>query len=209
MPSPITRSRALIKGVANSASQIGDAIFMLDLTLDQWNQQLARAQPLMPGRIQIAFINRRKVLIAGESFYDKEPVVGKMIEMKSGKWRFVSLTPRDVHKKLSDLRVGKSLQSDAIVVRLIDGIEDLLAQRQSLVQIMTSLRTGLPGKLSAIFASCNRRSDEVIDISARIKLDWQADAAGSRLAIKKANSDRYQAKKARAIDAKAAQLLQA
>ena len=201
---PLTRPHGLIQGVTHSVSQIGDTIFMVDLTIEQWNQQLARAQPLISGRIQVAFQNRHHVLVAGEKISNKEPVVGKMVEMKSGTWRFVRLTSRDVYKKLSDIRVGKSLLSDPLVMRLIDGLEDLLAQRKSLVQLLTSFRIGLPGKLSAIIASCGRRADEGIDLSARVKLDWHADAAGSRLAIQKANSDKYQAKKARALKAKAA-----
>lgn len=201
---PITRPHGLIQGVTDSVSQIGNVIFCLDLTIEQWNQQLARAQPLIAGRLQVAFMKRTSVLVAGKKLSDREPIVGKMVEMKSGKWRFVKLTPRDVYKKLSDLRVGKSLLSDPLVMRLIDGLEDLLAQRKSLVQLLSSFRIGLPGKLSAIFASCGRRADEAIDLSARVKLDWQADAAGSRLAIQKANSDKYQAKKARALKAKAA-----
>ena len=201
---PITRPHGLMQGVKNTVSQIGDAIFILDLTIDQWNQQLARAQPLIPGRIQVAFQNRHPVLVAGATIYDKEPVVGKMVEMKSGKWRFVRLTTRDIYTKLSDLRVGKSLLSDPLVMRLIDGLEDMLAQRKSLVQLLSSFRVGIAGKLSAVIASCGRRADEGIDLSARVKLDWSADAAGSRLAIQKANSDKYQAKKARALKAKAA-----
>jgi hypothetical protein len=199
----------LIDGATNSVSQIGDAIFVLDLTIDQWNLQLARAQPLLPNRILVNYVKRDRVKVKGKALYDSGPVVGKMVEMKSGSWRFVSLTRRDIYTKLSDLRVGKSLRSDAMVVRLIDGIEDMLAQRQSLVEILNAMRSGLPGKLSAIIASCNRRSDQAIDMSARVKLDWNADAAGSRLAIQKANSEKYQAKKARALKAKADLLTQA
>lgn len=184
-------------------SQIGEAIYLLDLNIAQWNLQLARAQPLIPGRLQILFIKKRKVLNQGSVDYDRDPRVGKMVLMKSGAWRFVMLTPRDVYTKLSDLRVGRSMKGDAVVVRLIDGIEDMLAQRQILVDLLLNLRIGVPGKIKGILAACNRRSTEVVSIAARIKLDWHSDAVGSRLAIKTANSKNYQAKKARALRAKA------
>ena len=79
---PLTRPNGLIQGVTHSVSQIGDTIFMVDLTIEQWNQQLARAQPLIAGRLQVAFMKRTSVLVAGKKLSDREPIVGKMVELE-------------------------------------------------------------------------------------------------------------------------------
>jgi hypothetical protein len=192
------RPHALVKGTTETVTKIGDAIFVLDLTINQWNEQLARAQPLVSGRVMIGFIKNQRVRLSDARVFDTAPVVGRMVAMKSGAWRFVRLTQRDVYTRLADLRVGKSLPGDAIVLRLINGIEDMLAQRQGLTDLLVPLRSGVPGKLSSILAACNRRSDEVINLSGRIRLDWQADAAGARRSIQAANHDKYVARQTRA-----------
>jgi hypothetical protein len=194
----ILRPKALIDGSIATVKSIGNAIFLLDGTINQWNIQLARAQPLIAGRIQVGFLMDRAVIVSAQRIREAEPVVGKMVEMKSGNWRFIKLTPKDNYTKLSDLRVGRSLPSDALVKRLIDGLEEMLAQRKSLTSMLASLRNQAPGRISAIEASCIRRMVEGETLAKRVKLDWNADADAARSAVRKFNHDRYMAKKARA-----------
>lgn len=96
------------------------------------------------------------------------------------------------YSKFSDLRVGKGLPGDSRVVRLIDGIEDMLTQRMGLLEVLSSLSKAMPGKLSSILAQCARRSDEVIDMSERIHIDWNADARAAEESIRAKRRERYQ-----------------
>lgn len=181
-----------IKGATDMIHQIGAAIYLLDLTIEQWNEQLKRAQPHRIGRVLVRFMHNKYALIEGEKIYDVEPVVGRMVQLKSGAWRFFKLTARDRHEHLRDLRAGKTLASDPLVVRLIDGIEDLLNQRNSMLEVLISIRKGMPGKIAAIYAACDRRSDEAIDLSRRVKIDWTQGAAAAEEKIKAQRRERYQ-----------------
>jgi len=185
---PINR----IKGATDMVRQIGEAIYMLDLTIDQWNEQLKRAQPHRNGRVALIFTPVSRTMIDGKVAYDAGPLVGKMVLMRSGAWRFFRLTEKDKHEKLSDLRVGKSLLSDPLVVRLLDGIEDMLKQRESLCEILAALSRGTPGKVSSILASCSRRADEAIDLSLRVKLDWTKGAEEAEAKIRAQRRERYE-----------------
>lgn len=197
----VLRPKALIDGSIATVKNIGNTIFLLDGTINQWNIQLARAQPLISGRIQVGFLKDVPVRVGNLRVREPVPVAGKMVEMKSGNWRFVKLTKKDNYVKLSDLRVGRSLPSDALVMRLIDGLEDLLLQRNALAAVLSVLRKETPGRISAIEASCIRRMVEGETLAKRIKLDWSADADAARSAVRKFNHDRYMAKKARAVNA--------
>lgn len=53
-----------------------------------------------------------------------------MVKLTSGRWSFVLFDQDDHYEKLSDLRVGKGMPSDALVKKLIDGIEGLLKERE-------------------------------------------------------------------------------
>lgn len=181
-----------IKGATDMIRQIGEAIYLLDLTIDQWNEQLKRAQPHRFGRVLVRFMRNKYALIEGEKIYDVEPVVGRMVQLKSGAWRFFKLTAKDRYEHLRDLRVGQSLTSDPLVVRLIDGIEDLLKQRNSMLEVLISLRKGMPGKIAAIHAACDRRGEQAIDLSRRVKLDWTQGAAAAEEQIKAQRRERYQ-----------------
>jgi len=188
-------SEGRIKGAQDMVHKIGRAIYRLDLTIEEWNEQLKRAQPHRNGRLLVSFMKNSYVRIGDLRVYDVEPVVGKMVHMKSGAWRFFKLTSRDKYQNLSDLRVGKGLPSDKLVIRLIDGLEDMLKERAGLVQTLAALRTGTPGKIASIFASCERRSIEAIGLSHRVKIDWAVGAAAAEMAITARRRDRYQAVK--------------
>lgn len=184
---PINR----IKGATDMVRQIGEAIYMLDLTIDQWNEQLKRAQPHRNGRVILIFTQVSRTRIDGGRAFDSAPLVGKMVLMKSGAWRFFRLTVKDRHEKLSDLRVGKGMPSDSVVIRLLDGIEDMLKQRESLCETLAALSRGTPGRVSSILASCSRRADEAIDLSLRVKLDWTKGAEEAEATIRAQRRERY------------------
>lgn len=80
------------------------------------------------------------------------------------------------------------------MVRLLDGIEDMLKQRESLCEILAALSRGTPGKVSSILASCSRRADEAIDLSLRVKLDWIKGAEEAEAKIRAQRRERYEAR---------------
>ena len=180
-----------MRGATDMVRQIGEAIYMLDLTIDQWSQQLDRAQPHRPGRLVIVFTKDSKTMLDGAVHFDISPVAGKMARLQGGGWRFFRLSKAQRYEKLSDLRVGKTLRSDPLVMRLIDGIEDMLKQREFLCDTLAALSRGMSGKLSAILASCARRADEAIDLSARVKLDWTLGAEKAEESIRAQRRERY------------------
>ena len=171
-------------------TSIGDAIFMLDLTINDWSEQLNRAQPHRTGRLVVRFGKNSYVRIEGGRNYDVEPIVGKMVQMQSGSWGFFKLTDRDQYEKLSDLRVGKTLKSDSLVVRLIDGIEELLKQREELCEALVALR-GMHHKVEAVMANCVRRGGQVYELAERVKIDWTQGAERAEWLITQQRRERY------------------
>lgn len=191
------RPENLLVGATETVRLICGSIYMLDVTIEMWAIELNRAQPHRNGRLAIKFIKNKLVSVDGKNQWDPVPVLGKMILMDSGTWRFFKLTAKDRYEKLSDLRVGKSLKSDALVVRLIDGIEAMLKEREALVVMLNTLRKGTPGKISAIRAMCVSRSDEIADLSERVKIDWSEGPAAAEAAIRDARRQRYLSKLAK------------
>ena len=184
-----------MKGATDMITKIGQAIFLLDHTIDDWAQLLHRAQPHRNGRLALIFSNTDSVLLDDERIYEVAPVVGRMLQLKSGAWHFYRLKATEKYTKLSDLRVGQSLPSDPLVIRIIDGIEDLLSQRDHHVKTLSSLRLGVPGKVAATLASCTRRGDEIIDLEKRLKLDWSVGAEAAEESIRADRRQRYAAVK--------------
>ena len=129
-----------VQSAADMVDEIGDAIYLVDVLIGKWADQLNRAQPHRNGRLVIRFGKNTGVRHGGEVKYDIEPIVGKMIQMQSGSWSFFKLTARDKYERLSDLRVGKTLKSDPLVLRLINGIEELLKQRETLCSALVNLK---------------------------------------------------------------------
>jgi len=182
---------------SNMVRKIGDAIYLLDITIQEWSEQLDRAQPHRKGRLVVVFGKHRSVRIEGEVIFDISPAVGRMHHFKAGGWSFRKLTPSVRYKHLRDLRVGSALKSDAVVVRLIDGIEEMLAERDALCGLLASLSRSMSGRLSGVMANCARRSAEAIEISKRIKIDWSKGAAEAEETIKAARRARYARSKAK------------
>ena len=183
-----------VKAAADMVTRIGDAIFMLDLTINDWSEQLNRAQPHRTGRLVVRFGKNSYVRIEGGRNYDVEPIVGKMVQMQSGSWGFFKLTDRDQYEKLSDLRVGKTLKSDSLVVRLIDGIEELLKQREELCEALVALR-GMHHKVEAVMANCVRRGGQVYELAERVTIDWTQGAERAEQLITQKRRERYQRSK--------------
>jgi len=185
-----------IKAATDMVTRIGDAILLLDLTINDWSEQLNRAQPHRNGRLVVRFGKNSYVRFEGSRIYEVEPIVGKMVQMQSGSWSFFKLTDRDQYEKLSDLRVGKTLKSDPLVVRLIDGIEDLLKQREALCEALVALR-GMQGKVDAAMATCVRRGGQVYELAERVKIDWMKGADRAEQLIIEQRRDRYKRLKAK------------
>ncbi len=186
-----------MKGATNMVRKICEAIYLLDLTIEQWNQQLNRAQPHRKGRIILNFTKDHATAVNGEKLYDIDPIPGLMFQQKNGSWTFRRLTSRNRFVHLRDLRVGTTLKSDIIVTRLIDGIEDMLKQREELCDVLKSLSRSTPGRLASVMAMCARRSDEAIDISERIKIDWSKGAEEAEETIRAERRARYARTKAK------------
>lgn len=184
-----------VQGTNAEVSRIGEAIFLLDLTIHQWAEQLNRAQPHRNGRLVVRFGKNSPVWIAGEARYDVEPIVGKMVLMQSGSWTFFKLSERDRYERLSDLRVGQGLKSDPLVVKIIDGIEDMLKQREALSASLITLRL-MHNEVTRIMASCERRGEYAVDLADRVKIDWTLGAARAEEMLLQQRRDRYQRSKA-------------
>lgn len=179
-----------VKGANDMVRDIGNAIFLLDHTIYQWSEQLNRAQPHRNGRLVVRFGKNTRVRVGGDVAYDVEPIVGRMVLMQSGSWRFFKLTDRDQYTKLSDLRIGQKLKSDPLVVRLIDGIEEMLKQRQALCDALTALK-GMSGLVSSTVAACARRGEQVVDLADRVKIDWSQGPEKAERLLTEQRRERY------------------
>jgi len=180
--------------------QIVRAIYLIDITIESWNELLKKAQPHRPKRLVIRFTPGDKVNQGQQPAYDVAPVPGRMMQSLSGGWRFQKLDSRTPYKHLRDLRVGQTLKSDPLVVRLINGIEELLHKRAELQAVLLALNKGMPGKLAGIFALCERRQLEAVDLQDRIKLDWSLGAARAEEILREERRARYGREKAKAAE---------
>lgn len=175
--------------------EIGDAIYLVDVLIGKWADQLNRAQPHRNGRLVIRFGKNTGVRHGGEVKYDIEPIVGKMIQMQSGSWSFFKLTARDKYERLSDLRVGKTLKSDPLVLRLINGIEELLKQRETLCSALVNLKL-MHNEVSKATALCLRQNGILGSLAERVELDWSLGAARAENLIIQERRARYARSKA-------------
>lgn len=182
--------------------KICSAIYLLDLIIDQWSQELNRAQPHRDGRLVVLFTRTDKIMCNGVITYDIGPVIGRMKLLKSGSWRFFRLDNKVRYERLSDLRVGKTLRSDPLVVRLIDGIEDLLKKREELCAPLVALSRGMSGRISSAQAMCSSYADNVCDLAERNRLDWSQGAARAEESLRAERRERYARKKMRDLTIK-------
>lgn len=187
------RMRAAIDDVKKTI----DVLFQLDSTLAMWIKQLHRAQPWRPYRVAVIFSKSSSVLLDGVKHYDPEPIIGRMVQAKNGRWRFYRLRGALIHMKLVDLRVGKGLPGDTVVIRILEEIEDLLKRRAELMEALVASRRGGPGKRSALYAHLTRSADKAIDLAERVKLDWSVDPLAAEETLRAARREKIQRYKAR------------
>ena len=116
----------LLKGAQQTVEKIVDTVHFVDTVIQDWSDQLNRAQPLLSGRLVVRFSPTHKVVIDGKTLRDVVPKFGQMIKLKTGGWKFKWLEGNQLEQKPSNFRVGRSFPSDRVVVRLIDGIEDMM-----------------------------------------------------------------------------------
>jgi hypothetical protein len=153
-----------------------DELFLMDGEIEKWAEQLNRAQPLLSGRVVIAFTNDQGISHGGDRHRMVMPKPAKMIRVQSGQWKRVWLTKAQMAKGIVELRVGKSLPSDRVVVRLLKGIDDLMQRRNTILSILMEMRSKAVFAKNAC-ANARIRSDEALDkLKARIKTDWTTDA---------------------------------
>jgi hypothetical protein len=171
-----TYNDALLLASQATVKSLLDELFGMDGEIEKWAEQLNRAQPLLSGRVVIAFTQGTDISINGKRHYLVDPTPAKMIRIKSGTWKRVWLTKAQTAKGIVELRVGKSLPSDRVVVRLLKGIEDLMQRRNKVLGILMGLRRDAVFAKNAC-ANARIRSDEALDkLKARIKTDWTTDA---------------------------------
>lgn len=192
-----TRSEIIANACSASVQRLVVNLEEIDEAIFIWNELLERAQPFISGRLIFKFLKESQWLVNGEIQYDYVPVPGKMVKFVSGRWRFVKLDSVDRYEKLSDLRVGKSYDSDALVKKLIDGIEGLLLERKTIVEQLRALRQMATGKS----VSLSKRTSEMVDLSmkldAKIKIDWKTNTDEAIEAQKEADRQRYMKRKLR------------
>jgi hypothetical protein len=187
----------LQSAAADTNTKLVQELFLLDATIADWSEQLNRAQPLLSGRVVIAFTPGSDISVNGVRQYLVEPTPAKMIRLRNGTWKKVWLTKSQNAKSIVELRVGKGLPSDRVVVRLLQGIEDLLAQRERVFGVIMEFRRQA---MYALNASKNARArhDVALDkYKARITTDWSVDAPQALLQLKKKHHDNYIRKKAK------------
>lgn len=179
----------LIKASQSTVNGLVNELFMMDEEIERWAEQLNRAQPLLSGRVVIAFTHGTSLSIDGMRHYMVDPVPAKMIRLKSGVWKRVWLTKAQMAKGIVELRAGRSLSSDRVVVRLLQGIEDLMQRRSRLLSVLMEMRSQAVFAMNAS-ANARSRADETLGkLKARIKIDWTTDAAKALRDLREKQSD--------------------
>lgn len=191
------RSKLIERACSTSIQKLVINLEEIDEAIGIWGDLLERAQPFISGRLVIRFLKQGEWHVKGKSEYEYEPVVGKMVKFVSGRWRFVKLDTVDRYEKLSDLRVGKSADSDRLVRKLIDGIEGLLKDRKTITDLLRLVRHQATGNSVSVTKRTVHMVDEAVKLKAKIKIDWKEDTDAAILAEQEKNRLRYLAKKQR------------
>lgn len=191
------KSKVIAEACHESVDRLVSAIRDIDEAVYLWNDVLEMAQPFLSGRLLFKFLKSSQWLINGVVCYEYTPVAGKMIKFQSGRWRFVKLDEMDQYEKLSDLRVGKSYDSDRLVRRLIDGIDDILKKRQILVEELRSLRRLGSGSLATTTILARDMVFASIKLREKVKTDWRSDIGGAIQKEKEKNRIKYEKRKQR------------
>jgi len=188
-----------------SVKKLTDELFLLDAEIGDWASELDRAQPIISGRIVIKFTNKCKVRIGDKREIDAIPAAAKLVRNALGQWKMVWLSPKQLEKGLANLRVARNYASDAVVARLLEGIEDMMQQRERLTKLISEFRSGAVYAIKAASSVRDKRSGQIGKLRERIKIDWKADPSAAKERLRQENAERYQKRKAR----KAAQAIMA
>ncbi|WP_075588328.1 hypothetical protein [Rhodoferax antarcticus] len=190
-------SDIIVSACTDSVERLVKNIMQIDQSIFLWNDLLERSQPFLDGRLLFKFIKHEEWLINGQSHYEYCPVAGKMVKFVSGRWRFVQLDAVDRFEKMSDLRVGKSLPSDPLVKKLIDGIEEMLIERKTIVDLLRAVRVMAAGHSVAITTRAEEMSKLAVKMSRKIKIDWKENTDSAIDALRVQNQLRYEKRKNR------------
>lgn len=185
-------SKHKLEGAINTFKKIIEVILLVDKAIYNYAELLNRAQPLNSGRVAIIFKASDNVMYSGKIYKDVEPVVVRMVLFTSGKWGVAKAPP---YKKLEELRVGRNLYSDRLVVRLLKVLDELFARRKKLCSYLTDFRRPSLNDLTSTGRFASSNAFALPDLEARLKLDWAADAKGCRESIRADNKRRAEAKR--------------
>jgi hypothetical protein len=191
------RSKLIERACSTSIQKLVVNLEEIDEAISIWNDLLERAQPFVSGRLVIRFLKEDKWFVRGETEYEYQPVVGKMVKFVSGRWRFVKLDSVDRYERLSDLRVGKSADSDRLVRKLIDGIELLLNERKAISDLLRVVRRKATGSSVSVSKRTLAMADQALKLKTKIKIDWKENTDAAIQAEQEKNQQRYLAKKQR------------
>ncbi len=200
--SPPSRAKAVFKrptfmdhalaGATDSLRRVVNAIVDVDVAISMYAELLTRAQPLNSGRVVIVFTKSHRVMREEKCFYDTVPVPMRMVLYISGTWHLKRVP---AYEKLEELRVGKSLSSDRLVVQLLRELDKLFAARLKLVSYLSDFRVpSVPASRSAV-AQADSSVKRLEGLQSRLRLDWKDDAKGCRQAIRDDLKRRTQARK--------------
>lgn len=159
----------------SSINKLVREIDSLDQTIYAYNVELEKAQPLFSGRVLVKFSARDRIKIEDDFYCDKMPAPGRMLKKRDGEWIFVWIKSPNL-EKLEDYRVGKGLEWDRPVVKLLRGLGQMLIKRQLLLAELKGFRTNLMHGVQSVSYLQNKKLNELLEISSQIKVDWSKDA---------------------------------
>jgi hypothetical protein len=191
-----------LAGGCDTIEKIVMQIYLIDRSIFMWAEELYRAQPLFKGKLIINFGKNNaagRVRVGDEYISEVIPYPVRMLKRNSGAWfvKRLERTPEGKWKdgiyefeNLEEFRVGKSLSSDRVVLRLIRGIEQMLKQRESLLGLIISLRLNSIQQIQMAEALRSSSFSKLEMLSSRIKLDWRNDLQGAINHLKEENLKR-------------------
>jgi|GEM_PF-3478327 len=201
------RQPALMKNALEGAyatlRRVAEALVDVDVTIGSYADLLTRAQPLNSGRVVIVFSKSYRVRVNGEIRFDTVPVAMRMVLYVDGSWH---LRRAPAFEKLEELRVGKTLPSDRLVVQVLRELDNMMKVRAELMELLSDFRKpSIPVTRKAV-ALANTAIERLPVLQGRLKLDWKTDAEGCRIAIRNERKKTAEARKLKAASKRKAGL---
>lgn len=181
-----------LAGAQATLLRITQTIVDIDVTIGAYSDLLAKAQPLNSGRVVIVFGRSHRVKINGIEKYDVVPMPMRMVQYVSGSWH---VRRPGAYTKLEELRVGKGLPSDRLVVQILRELDKLFAGRERLVAYLTDFRKPAYPAIRSVDSKAVVSMKRLPLLQSRLKLDWQEDAKGCREAIRAERKARNEARR--------------